>query len=271
MTGLACQVCGVAAEGPAERRYTCSATGRPSPHLDYDVGTCADCRTLRPEEPGSAVRAALRVLGKDEDDPLAAEAFAEAGVDATAVFYDLGAGPPGRGASGPQRKAFGHVGRQGKAALRRGYARLLDLRVHAASDHDRPVPPAGPPDGYPPACVACGVAESAEWHGPLRTYALTRGPDLVTGCVCDACVVDLQGAGAVGPAFLERAAMRHFGLEWSEAVRIPRLESWVATGLPPQAEPWAWVEFRVPEPDVPLDQRVAELEARFEALEARLP
>lgn len=65
------------------------------------VGACPRCATLDPDSPELAVRA-LRVLGEAEDDPLAADAFADAGVDLLAVPPDRPDHPwrpPGRGAA----------------------------------------------------------------------------------------------------------------------------------------------------------------------------
>lgn len=270
MRGLACHVCGAAAAGPGTRRRTHSHGGRPTPASDYDVGTCADCLALRPEEPGVAVRAALRVLGREGDDwRLAAEAFEDAGVDATMALYDRGGPQADRGVRGPQARPFHHVDGDAMAALRSGYARLLDFRVHAASGRDRPVPPHAPPEGAPRACLACGLGLSAQWHGPVRTKALTRGPDFVEGYVCPACAGALEAVGAVGPGFLERACMEASGREWSAAVRLPGLRAWVALDAEPREVPWDWVGLRDPEPVLSLEAQVAALAAKIDALEAR--
>lgn len=118
----------------------------------------------------------------------------------------------------------------------------------------------------------CGVARAAEWHGPTTTGAYAK-PGVVTGVVCAACAAHLEAAGAHGAQALERAVLAHRGKEWSAEVRLPGLLAWAATGLPPQAEPWAWVgELRDPEPVldplVALRVEVAELRARVEGLEA---
>ncbi|GAA1920253.1 hypothetical protein [Nocardioides marmoribigeumensis] len=267
MSAVACQVCGLATDQRPERRLVRTPAGV-AVGQGYEVGTCDDCAALDPARPGLAVRAALRVLGKEEaDDVLAAKAFEEAGVDVTEVLYDRGDDRGGRGARGPQRKAFAHVGADGLAALRLGYAKVLDMRVHAAT-RDRAVPPTAPPEGHPPACVACGVARSAGW-ATVRTKALTRGPDFLDGCVCSTCAEVLRDVGAVGATFLERAAMQAKGIDWVAGARVPGLQAWVATGLPP-GEPWGWVDLALPEPEMDplalLRSQVADLQREVAVL-----
>lgn len=273
MNALACHVCGVAASGPAIRRYTHTNAGLATPASDYDVSTCPDCLTLDPEEPGVAVRAALRVLGKDEGEwRLAADAFEDAGIDVSRVLYDRCDPMGGRGSRGPQRKPFAHVDKEGKTALRAGYARLLDMRVHAASGHDRPVPPTAPPSG-PSGCLLCGVGTSVSWR-PVLTSALTRGPQMVDGHLCDTCSEQHDAVGAVGARLVEKACLEAHGLAWSEAMRAPGLTAWVATGLPP-GEPWDWMDLNPPKPDLsPLEElqdQVAALRAEVAALRAEVP
>lgn len=270
-TFVACKICGVATTQAVERRRTTTNAGLPTLTNDYDVGTCEDCATLRPDEPGLAVRAALRVLGKDEADPLAAEAFMEAGVDVAPVLYeDTGLPLGGRGRGGPQRKAFAHVDREGRAALRAGYAALLAARVERADDALTPAAtPTPPPEGAPRACLACGQGKAVDWWGPLLTHGLVRGPSPVEGYFCDACGPHLQDEGAVGAPFLERAVMAARGLDYPP----PRLRAWVATGLEPRSEPWDWVDTTPPtqtlDPLTALFEETHALRQRVEALEAR--
>lgn len=267
---LACQVCGVAATGgPVTRRTSRSAVGRAQ--AEYEVTTCEDCLSLNPDAPGLAVRAALRLLGVKPpagDEGRVAELFEDAGVNLVAVLYDSGGNP--RGAVGPQRKAWDHVDREGKALLRKGWAAVLQARVAEEVGPLRPVPP---PEGMPQACVACGLATSVDWY-EVTTGALTRGPGYVTGCLCDECGPVRQEVGATGQPFLEKAVMRAKGIDW-----VPRVWAWVATGLPPQAEPWSWVSLDRPEqaPDwgrlsqiEALQIAVADLTAKVADLEARL-
>jgi hypothetical protein len=263
---IPCRCCGVATDQRVTWHYPVLRSGLPG--RQYEVGVCDDCVSLRPDEPGSAVRAALRILGRPEsEDGIATGTFLDAGLDVSTLLY-VGATP--------QKRPWGHVSTAAKADLKRAYLRVLDTRVHAVSDDaDRPVRPHAPPVGYPPACLACGVGTSAQWHGPITTGALTK-PDMVTGVVCDVCAPHLLAAGAVGAPFLERAAMEAKGFEWVEGVRLPRLQAWVtlhrSEGLPPQAVPWSWVELRAPEPEidpmVALRVAVRELTDRVAALEA---
>ncbi|MDN5791208.1 MAG: hypothetical protein L0H25_10120 [Micrococcales bacterium] len=153
------------------------APGAPTPVSDYEVGTCPECVTLDPARPGLAVRAALRYLGKPED-PLAAAAFAEAGVDVTAILYDRGDPLGSRGSRGPQRKPFGHIDAEGKAALRVGYAALLRARVEAAAESSEPRPPEA---RWPQGCLACGASRSLNWHGPLPVERMGAGPEMTVG------------------------------------------------------------------------------------------
>ncbi|GAB3434775.1 hypothetical protein GCM10027517_03200 [Phycicoccus ginsengisoli] len=266
---VACQVCGVESDGPMIRRRTTTSYGRPTPQRDYLVTTCPACLTLDPDRPGLAVRAALRVLGKPEDDPLAAEAFELAGVDVTAVLFDFNDPVRGRRRE-PQRKPFGHVDRAGRKALRWGHTRLVALRLErereAAAGPDVPTPP---PDGAPPACLACGLGLSLRWYGPLTTNALTRGPGMVTGYLCDACGPVYAEVGAAGPNFLERAVTQAKGLDHVP----PRLRAWAATGLPPREAGWDWVDTSPPvqelDPWTAAMELIADLTERVAALEGR--
>jgi hypothetical protein len=266
---IACQICGTGTDQRVERRYVQTPAGRPTPANTYDVGTCDDCFTLDPDVPGVAVRAALRVLGKEQaDTALAAQAFEEAGVDVSTVLYDRGNPLGDRGRRGPQRKAWKHVD---KAALRTGYTRFLDLRVAAASRlDDRPMPATAPPSG-PAACLLCGIGQSTHWQSVL-TSALTRGPQMVDGHLCAVCAGEYDAVGAMGAPLVEKACLTAHGFEWSDAMRAPGLKPWIATGLTPRAEAWDWVELTPPKPDldpvVALQIEVKELRARVEALES---
>lgn len=263
-TLVACRVCGVGTTENTERRRTTAPGGRlPTPMNDYDVGTCSQCVTLDPDRPGLAVRAALRVLGLPEEDPLAADAFAEAGVDVAEVLYDRPDSPGTRGRT-PQRKAFAHVDREGRAALRVGAAALLAKRVEKAADENGPTPP---PEGGPPACLACGLATSAAWYGPVLTGSLTPGPGYVSGYMCDVCGPALDAEGAVGLPFLERAVRAVLDLDAPPR----RLRAWVATGLEPRSAAWDWVEPGPPpveelDPITALFEQVADLGEQVQAL-----
>ena len=125
-----CRFCGVAAPGPFTRRYT-----RPStPFLDYLVGVGVGvgdaCRSLDPDAPGAAVRAALRIVSKGEADAdLATRVFLDADLDVGALMYDARVRPE------PQRRRWAHVvaisgaamasraRRSGTSASRRGRCR----------------------------------------------------------------------------------------------------------------------------------------------------
>jgi len=249
-----CRLCGVATSGPTTRRYTYSITGRPTPHLDYDVGTCDACLTLRPDETiGLALRAAARVLGVPEDDEHFREALEEEDDDVfDGLLYDTRSDPFGRRARTPQRKAWKHVSSETRARLKQARVRSLDAKVHAATGPARPVPETAPPGG-PPACLACGVGKSVEWFS-VTTGALTKGPDIITGCVCGTCAVVLRDVGAVGPSFIERACLEAQGLSWSDKIAVPGLRAWIATGREP-GEPWEWVRVHEAPPDLdPLTQ-----------------
>jgi hypothetical protein len=259
-----CQACGRETDRRVAAWKELTPQGTPTGGF-YGAGICDECATLNFDEPGAAVRAALRLLGKDEADwEVAAEAFRDAGVDVTAVFY-------GRRHE-PQRKPWGHVPREAKAALRAGYVRVLDAKVHAASsDHDRPVPPTSPPDDMPQGCLVCGIGKSTQWNGPLTTFGLAPGSEPVTGCLCVACVAVLREVGAVGEPLIERAAMEFVDLEWSDAVRIPELKAWIATGLPPREVAWDWVELTPPQPalDPMTELRIAVADLRIEVAALR--
>lgn len=260
-----CRVCGVATTDNLTAEVAYDHRNRPAGEVV--VGVCPGCVDLRPTEPGAAVRALLRLVGRDEADwPLMAEALADEGVDCAPVLKSSS----GRDRRVPGR-AWAHVPGGLRRAARDVYARrvLLD-RVHASTRKDLPVPPHASPDGT--GCLACGVALSGQWHGPTTTGAYTRAR-VVTGFVCSTCEPHLSAAAAHGQSFLERAVLARFGKEWSEDVRLPRLRAWASLDLPPQAEPWSWVtELREPEPEPTLAdalRAVEALTARVEALEAR--
>ncbi len=247
----ACAFCGVAAQ--------------PAPgYLDSPV--CGDCATLEPEDPGSLLRAAARLLGAEDDRHLRRALREEDGALDGLMFASPGDPLAPRGRR-PQAEPWAHVREATRAALERARARSEELR------RERPEPDAGPPSG-PPGCLLCGVGAAASWRRVV-TSALTRGPDLVEGHLCPQCSEAYDRAGAVGPSLVERAARAHAGLAWSEEARTPGLRAWVATGLPP-CEPWSWVDrLHEPEPDLePLDAlrlQVADLAARVAALEEGAP
>lgn len=267
MSAVACRACGVATTERVTEVPRSTPGGQPMP--PYEVGVCGDCVSLRLDEPGSAVRAALRVIGKPEDHwREAAEVFAEdAGVDVTPTLYERAT---------PQRKPWAHVPREVKEALRGAYAEVLHRRVFASTDKDRPVPAEGPPDDTEHrACLMCGLAKQVEpWRGPVHTKAFTK-PDAVTGYLCTACGDAAEAVGAVGPTALERAVMEFHDYAWTENVRIPRLTAWVSTGMGPLDRPWLWVDLAEPtpqiEPVILLRKEVEDLAARVAALEGRQP
>lgn len=118
ITAFACRVCGVAAACSVQRRDVRAFGALPTSTPGYGVGVCVDCATLDPERPGFAVRAALRVLGKaEDDDTLAADAFAEAGVDVLSVLYDRPDDPRRPPLRAPQPEPFAHVAPETRAAL----------------------------------------------------------------------------------------------------------------------------------------------------------
>lgn len=262
-TEAPCRVCGVATDLDVEVRYGQTPAGMRDASGDYAVGTCQVCQTLDTGTPGSAVRACLRLLGRDEAEwPAFAKVLDGMEIDASAVMFER-TGSPRRG---PQRKAFGHVPKDAKRLLKVAHTRLL-LAGAAASVPAEPDRPTPPEPEYPQGCLACGVAASINWHGPLHTYGLTGGPDRVDGVLCDACADAYRAVGAVGLPFLEKAVMKAKGIDWAP----PRLRAWVATGLDPRDEPWDWVDTA--EPALTLDpwtaamELIADLTERVEALE----
>lgn len=254
--GAPCRGCGVATTGPTTRRDHIFGA--------YEVGTCAQCLTLDFDRPGAAVRATLRILGKREtDDTLAANVFLEAGLDVAHLLYEGDHRPH------PQRKPWGHVRQEHKDALRAAYVDVLDARIHAATDHDRPVPATAPPSG-PGGCLACGVGTSTGWR-PVSTRVFTRGPDCLDGHLCSTCADVHDAVGALGETFLERAVMEAQGLSWEETAQVPGLKAWIATGRAP-GEPWAWVRVRPAPPALDplsaLQLQVTDLAAEVAALRA---
>lgn len=258
MTAPACSLCGAAAEGGAPRGAT---------QTYHDTVACAGCADLEPDRPGSALRAAARLLGVGEVDRHLALALREEVGALDGLLYAAPGDPLASRARRPQRESWAHVGAATRAAL----ARALDRAARLRAEADRPEAREAPPSG-PPGCLLCGVGAAASWRRVL-TGALTPGPGLVEGHLCPACSAAYDRVGAVGPSLVERAARAHAGLPLSEEARTPGLRAWVATGLPP-GEPWSWAEVRDPEPDLgPVDALragVADLAARVAALEAAL-
>lgn len=273
MRAVACRLCGVATDRRHARRRTFAGLGYAdtagTPKADYTVGVCDECESLRPDEPGATVRAALRLVGVEETGwAELVDAFGEAELEA--VEYDrVGLPQGGRGRRGPQPEAWGHVDGSQRAALRAAYLRYRQqLRSRPARGSVKTAPPSGPPG-----CLLCGVGASLDWRRVL-TGALTRGPELVEGCLCAACASVHHTVGAIGPTLVERACQEALGL--GAGFSMPGLRAWVATGRAP-GEPWEWVPVGQPEPD-DLQRRVDELVAavaaivdRVAALEARVP
>lgn len=246
----ACAFCGLPAEAVAAGR------------MDVVARACGDCVTLRPAEPGAALRAAARVLGADEGDPHLREALAEDEGCLDGLMYADPADPLRSVGRAPQAEAWAHVPPATRDALRSARARGLELRVR--SGRDRP-PAEGPPPHGPAGCLVCGLASSASWRR-VTTGALAPG-GLVEGHLCAACSAVHDEVGAVGPSLVERAAAAHAGIRWSDEMRAPGLRAWVSTGLP-AGEPWAWVDLRMPEPEP--EPTLADLARRVAALEAVL-
>ncbi|GAA1962881.1 hypothetical protein GCM10009798_23360 [Nocardioides panacihumi] len=256
-----CKICGVET---GQRLAWQQHTGFPPHALPqfFEVGVCDDCVSLRPDESGVAVRAALRVLGRSEDRwDAAAPFFNDAlGEALSKVLY------ASQNLADPQAKAWAHVDRGLRRDLRRAYAGVLKAR---AFEVRRPVLPEAatfrPPVGYR-GCGFCGVGESRDWHGPSWTKTLTQGPDLREYVVCDDCVKALQAIGAVGTRAVARAYMTAQGLAYDEEDPPLGLRAWLDTGLPPSAEPWAHAQVHFKE----RPPNLADALARVAALEAAL-
>jgi hypothetical protein len=262
---IPCRVCGLATDLNPETFYGHTPSGQRDPASDFTIGTCSECLTLDTVAPGSAVRACLRLLGKDGADwPMFATALQDMEIDAAAVMFEA-TGHPRRG---PQAKAFAHVPKEVRAELRRAWAKVLEAKVAATLPAPEPEPE-GPPADAPQGCLACGVATAVEWHGPLHTFGLTRGPERVDGYVCPECSVALEQVGAVGMDFLERAVMSAKSLDFA-----PRVRAWVATGLPPTSEPWSWLDLQEPpltlDPITFLQMQVSELTDELASLRSEV-
>ena len=198
MTALApCAMCGIGTDQRVEPVGRVTPAGMPVG--SYLLGLCDPCLTLDPESRfGVGVRAALRVIGRPEDDPDAGQAFMDAGIDVSHVLYQRVAAEPGADVK-PGRKPWAHVPKALKADLKTAYAAMLRKRVTATVEPPTPQPPDAE---YPQGCLACGIGRSLTWHGPLTTYGLTRGPEMVTGVVCQECVDSLVIIGGVGERWL---------------------------------------------------------------------
>jgi hypothetical protein len=254
----ACAFCGVPADAPSGAR------------MDLVARTCGECATLRPEEPGAALRAAARVLGADEEDPHLREALTDDHHALDGLLYADPGDPLRSGRRAPQSEPWTHVPDATRDALRRARARGLELRVRGAARR-KAAGESAPPSG-PAGCLVCGRARASSWRR-VTTAALTLGPALAEGHLCGACQTAHDEAGALGPSLVERAALAHAGVTWTEDVTVPGLTAWAATGEPP-GEPWAWVDLRPPEPEPTIRDLLAEvavLRAEVEVLKAAAP
>jgi hypothetical protein len=252
-TEVPCRACGTATDRNISAQVALDFAGRP--RAEYAAGVCPACEDLDIDATGSAVRAALRVIGKPEKDwPLATEAFADLPVEQ--LLYDKAT---------PQRKAWGHVTREQRTELKRAYLAVLDAKVHASADHDRPLPPETPPDDVPAGCLACGRPTSTQWYS-VRTRMLTRGPDYVDGVVCaETCAPVLERVGGVGQTFVEHAAQAVL----DAPTPVQGVKPWAATGLPPQDTPFGWVTLAADEGDLDLSDLTA-LQVAVRSLAAKL-
>lgn len=256
----ACGFCGLPARPSGAR-----PAGAPAARMDTEVPRCAECASLEPDRPGAALRAAGRVLGVDEQDPHLHAALSE---DEAAFDGLLYADPhdPLRGRRAPQTEPWAHVPSATRAALARALARSHELRGA------KPAPdgPSRPPSG-PPGCLLCGDGLAAKWRRVV-TSALTPGPGLVEGHLCEACAAAHDRVGAMGPPLVKQAFRQARVLDEAGLLGVSGLRAWVATGLPP-GEPWAWIETREPaqDPVAALQAELAELRRQVAALEGRLP
>lgn len=253
---VACQICGGRTDKNVSVREAYNYNGSRNAQHEFRIGLCPDCERFEVLRPGSAVRAALALIGKPIDqDREFAPILAEAGVEATQAIFEL----TGQPKQGPV-KPWSFVTKDFKSQLRACYAILLEDRIEAGE----PPLPEPPPFGL--ACIACGLGEQVEpWRGPIRSHTLTRGPDPVEGYACSQCAAVLESVGSVGPTWLEKACLTSFGREWKQGITLPGLKPWVATGLRPGTQRWCWVDLRDMEPPKDavdlLTDRVAALEA----------
>lgn len=262
---IPCQVCGVATDREPEVRAT--HTGAP-----YRLGTCEDCATLwtaDDEGVGVAVRAALRVLGKPEDDPRAAAAFEEAGVDVGPVMFSYWADQPRGGEVQPEpgRKPWAHVRRDGRAALRRGYAHLLAGRVAPEEAEPAPGPTPPPGDLALRGCAFCGVATAAEWTR-FHSYGLSPNRTrMLAAALCPDCEEAHEAVGAIGVRAWTVAFCVARGLDYFNDLVLPGLRPFALADAEPGAAGWEFVGEIRPEPGPPT---LADLLREVEALTARV-
>jgi hypothetical protein len=256
---VACRGCGVATARRVEERVEPGHTNVPR---TYRVGTCDDCATLDLDAPGSAVRALLRLAGRDESAwreaaPLLAD------VDVSAVL---------RGRAAPQARPWAHVDRDLVRAARRVWAEVLYARV-SANNRGRPAPPPRPePSETGEPCCFCGRTEAVDWTwcSPAPD-ALGRGsnPGVARRYLCEPCAESATAVGSISLRAAAHAYLAHEGVDFldpDEVAASRRFSAHLGSGEP-GGEPWHWlggVAFSEPPPTLEsLAARVASLEARL--------
>lgn len=271
MTDTACRLCGVATDQRPQRRQTRLNMGTPTPSKDFDTGLCGECVSLRPDEPGVILRVVASLLKCHPGDPFFETALRESDTLDGLLLWDDPRVIDGGRARQPQRKPWGHVTREQRQAWKAMRVKAVADRMQADAESLVAPQPEPPPEGFPRACLACGVGLSLQWFGEVSAaYSLTRTATPVTGWLCDACGPILQQVGALGQPFIERAVMQAKGLPWSDAIRIPNLRAWVAEDLPPQDVGWEWLDLTPPplslDPVTALMEQVATLQGEVAAL-----
>jgi hypothetical protein len=228
----------------------------------FQQGVCEDCADLDPTTSGSAVRAALRLLGRPTKDwVIASEVFADNGFDVVSLLY------PG---TTPQKRGWQHVTSEQRRELKRLYPFVLLAKIEASARPEPVPPPVEAVAGLLDRCGICAAPDSENWHGPISTQM--RGGRTVRFTLDDRCAdLYLKYGQALGPSLSARAFCEDAGETYDDAYEYSVRAYYELPEARQEAvqAPWDWVPA-APTPVVPVEVTVEALAAQVSQLQAEL-